>query len=259
MLKIIYLESKNPYWNLAYENCLMLDSSRSANDEYIVFYQNLAGIVVGRSQEKEKEVFLNKLDQKKIGISVPKYCIRRFSGGGTVYHGRGNINYAVLLPLKKYPGLFAIHESYHFILTNMIKALLSWQQLYSKGLCDISIKNKGYFRKVSGNAQYRKRNAILHHGTFIIDNEPLAQISKYLRQPIVQPDYRENRSHKDFLASYIKPLNQHKFIQLISQYWSEVTSNNIKNYSYIKLSKEKMFNQYGTSEVWKNSITKLQH
>ena len=61
---------------------------------------------------------------------------------------------------------------------------------------DLAILNK----KISGNAQSRKRNFFLHHGTFLY-NFDIKIISRYLKIPSKEPVYRKKRSHEDFLAN----------------------------------------------------------
>jgi len=56
-------------------------------------------------------------------------------------------------------------------------------------------------KKFSGNAQRRRRNWLLHHGTLLY-NFPLDQISRYLREPPRQPTYRASRPHADFVTNF---------------------------------------------------------
>jgi lipoate-protein ligase A len=58
--------------------------------------------------------------------------------------------------------------------------------------------------KFSGNAQRRKKNFLLFHGTFLL-NFDIALIDKFLRMPSKEPDYRQGRSHKDFLTNVDLP------------------------------------------------------
>jgi lipoate-protein ligase A len=55
-------------------------------------------------------------------------------------------------------------------------------------------------RKFSGNAQQRKRDHLLHHGTILYAAE-LALVGRYLRQPPRQPEYRAGRAHEAFLRN----------------------------------------------------------
>jgi lipoate-protein ligase A len=55
-------------------------------------------------------------------------------------------------------------------------------------------------RKISGNAQRRKRRAILFHGTFLLRFD-LPMMEGFLPLPSRQPEYRRDRPHQDFLAN----------------------------------------------------------
>jgi len=63
-------------------------------------------------------------------------------------------------------------------------------------LSDIAVDNK----KISGNAQARKKKYFLHHGTFLYDFD-IGKIPYYLKYPPKEPNYRKNRSHSDFLTN----------------------------------------------------------
>jgi lipoate---protein ligase len=58
--------------------------------------------------------------------------------------------------------------------------------------------------KFSGNAQRRKRRALLFHGSILLQFD-LAVISQLLPMPSKQPEYRLNRSHEDFLMNIGAP------------------------------------------------------
>jgi lipoate-protein ligase A len=54
--------------------------------------------------------------------------------------------------------------------------------------------------KFSGNAQRRRRNALLFHGTVLHDFD-LEVIARWLRFPSARPAYRGGRGHLDFLRN----------------------------------------------------------
>jgi len=58
-------------------------------------------------------------------------------------------------------------------------------------------------KKFSGNAQHRRRNHILHHGTILYDFD-LSLIEKYLPLPPQIPDYRRGRRHIEFVTNIAK-------------------------------------------------------
>jgi lipoate-protein ligase A len=54
--------------------------------------------------------------------------------------------------------------------------------------------------KFSGNAQRRRRHALLFHGTFLLHFD-LTLVEALLPHPSRQPGYRQNRRHRDFLTN----------------------------------------------------------
>ncbi|MCX6621881.1 MAG: lipoate--protein ligase family protein [Acidobacteria bacterium] len=121
--------------------------------------------------------------------------LRRESGGGAVVLAAGCINYSLILPLERNPELRLVAVSYRLILKWVIGAL-AVPGLEIRGLSDLAIGG----RKVSGNAQRRGRNALLHHGTLLCGfDSRLAE--RYLKEPLRQPDYRLGRRHSEFLGN----------------------------------------------------------
>src|SRR5262249_32669180 len=60
-------------------------------------------------------------------------------------------------------------------------------------------------RKFSGNSQRRRKNALLFHGTFLLQFD-LSRIENFLLMPAKQPAYRKNRPHSDFLRNLQLPV-----------------------------------------------------
>lgn len=56
-------------------------------------------------------------------------------------------------------------------------------------------------RKFGGNAQTITKRRWLHHTSFLWSLDSLPQISKYLQLPKKQPEYRQGRTHEEFLIS----------------------------------------------------------
>jgi lipoate-protein ligase A len=146
-------------------------------------------VVLGRNNLPGDHINLEACDRD--GIPV----LRRCSGGGAVVVGPGCLNYALAISLVSRPGIADVAASFRIILGRIVKAI-DVPGVALEGDGDLAIGG----RKVSGTAQRRGRRALLHHGTLLYDFDA-ALASRYLREPRRQPDYRQRRSHADFLGN----------------------------------------------------------
>ncbi len=123
--------------------------------------------------------------------------LRRCSGGGTVLQGPGCLNYSLILRQDNFSS-DQVQAAFDLVLSRHRRCLeaLGVGPVSVQGLSDLTLGG----RKFSGNAQYRKRDYVLVHGTFLLQFD-LARIGKYLPMPSKQPDYRQERSHGDFLVN----------------------------------------------------------
>ena len=148
-------------------------------------------VVLGLSKKISDDVH----EENCIKDNIP--ILKRCSGGGTVLQGPGCFNYGYILPIDNVPELASLTKTTTYIL-NKVKTILSNKinNIELKGISDLAIDGV----KFSGNAQRRLKHAILFHGTILYDFN-LDLISKYLKEPPVQPDYREKRSHHEFIRN----------------------------------------------------------
>jgi lipoate---protein ligase len=154
--KIRLLETghNSAYFNMALDQVLM-----SNVDETIpilrLYGWKPAAVSIGYFQNLEEEV--NVRACKNLGIDI----VRRMTGGGAVLHEH-ELTYSFIT--KKYPT--NIMESYKLICEPVVMCLkdLGFNAQFFP-LNDIIVDNK----KVSGNAQTRKRNILLQHGTILLD------------------------------------------------------------------------------------------
>lgn len=123
--------------------------------------------------------------------------LRRASGGGTVLLGPGCLCFSLVLAYERSPLLREVPFSYIYILECLREALSGLlPNIERAGTSDLMADG----RKFSGNAQQRKRNFLLHHGTLLY-GFPLKRIGDYLRIPERQPPYREGRAHGEFVCN----------------------------------------------------------
>lgn len=132
--------------------------------------------------------------------------LRRSSGGGTVLLGKGCLCYSLVLAYDRAPELTEVTSSYRYILGLIAQGLSARMPgVEPAGTSDLALLG----RKFSGNSQQRKRHHLLHHGTLLYDFD-LDLVGRYLPSPPRQPEYREHRSHGDFLANLPIPLEELK-------------------------------------------------
>jgi lipoate-protein ligase A len=153
---MLYLEtnSHDPTWNLALEEAAQ---EWDQNEEIMMLWQNANAIIVGRYQNAEKEINFDAAN--RLGVKV----VRRSTGGGTVYHDLGNLNYSLIRPVDytKKLDMTALSQPMEQALNYMgIPAL-------AQGRNDITLEGK----KISGTAQRIHNKRLLHHGTLLFDSD----------------------------------------------------------------------------------------
>ncbi|HDR05199.1 MAG TPA: hypothetical protein ENN84_08150 [Candidatus Marinimicrobia bacterium] len=153
-------QRSNPYYHLALENNLF---HHADIDRAFLLYRNRDTVSMGRFQNPWQETHLRLLRENGIFLS------RRFSGGGTVFQDKGNINFSFIGKNDT----DAI--GHHFALVQ--RTLSEW------GItAEISEKRDMLWhgKKFSGSAFYLKNGRLLHHGTLLV-NSDLSRLSKFLK------------------------------------------------------------------------------
>lgn len=148
----ILSNSNETSFNLALEEYLLKES----NEEYLLIYINKPSVIVGRNQNPFIEVNSSFLNENNIELH------RRISGGGTVYHDLGNINYSFIV--NNLDNL----NNYEYFIDKIIHKLSNANvPLKFVEPTHIYLDNG----KVSGNAQTFHKNRVLHHGTLLFDTD----------------------------------------------------------------------------------------
>ncbi len=155
--------SSDPRTNLALEEFLLRHAS--LEEMLLLFYVNEPAVIIGRNQNAFEEVDPDYLAANGIQL------VRRLSGGGTVYHDPGNLNFSFISPERD-----DLHNFAKF--TDPIVAVLD--QLGVKA--DLRHRSSLFVgdEKISGNAQYVSRGRVLSHGTLLFDTD-LEQLNRAVR------------------------------------------------------------------------------
>ena len=163
-----YIESPatNPHFNLALEQFVFDRLDKRHN--YFMLWRNDNAIIVGKHQNTVAEINAPYVKEHNIRV------VRRLSGGGAVYHDLGNVNFTFIVSAgEQRPFDFAS------FCRPVIRALASLGVTAElNGRNDMTIKDA----KFSGNAQYRKRDRVMHHGTILYDSN-LSFVGKALVVP----------------------------------------------------------------------------
>jgi lipoate-protein ligase A len=176
--------------NLALDEALLLNAEHGGPEVLRVWQWAQWAVILGAGGRIADDVH----EQRCRTDDVP--LARRASGGGTVLLGPGCLLYSVVLGYDCDPALTQIVPSYRYVLTRVIAALHGIAPALDVcGSSDIAEAD----RKVSGNAQQRKRTHLLQHGTLLYDFD-IARVADYLKPPPRQPEYRLHRSHSEFLT-----------------------------------------------------------
>lgn len=150
----------SPLHNLALEEYLF--QRLKPGSRLLLFYRNNPSVIIGRNQNPWLECNLQQMQTEHIPF------FRRFSGGGTVYHDPGNLNYCLMTPREEFERITA---------TSIIAAALRQLDIPAA----VSSRNDilAADKKISGSAYRLSGEKAYHHGTLLI-NTDLDRLAKYL-------------------------------------------------------------------------------
>jgi lipoate---protein ligase len=144
-------------------------------------------VVMGISGKEKELLFLDKLSSHKVPL------FKRFSGGGTVVVDEETL----------FVTFISNQDSFSF--PSFPEKIMKWTQVFWKDVfkeLPFSLRDNDYLlgeKKCGGNAQYITKNRWLHHTSFLWNFDPKKMA--LLKIPNKQPDYRNQRSHLDFLTT----------------------------------------------------------
>ena len=123
---------------------------------------NPAAISLGYFQKMEEEVDVEAC--RRAGVDI----VRRITGGGAVFH-EAEVTYSIVIPEGHPLAPPSIAESYGILCAGIIEGLKPFGlEAAFAPINDILVAG----RKISGNAQTRKRGCLLQHGTVLLAVDP---------------------------------------------------------------------------------------
>ena len=133
------------------------------DDLALYFYINENAVIIGRNQNPWAECDLNAIERDKVQL------VRRITGGGAVYHDRGNLNFSFIAGINRYD-----QDRQFRLILDAVRAL---------GIpCEFTGRNDlvADGRKFSGNAFCMRSKVKQHHGTLLVSAD-LGKLQNYLR------------------------------------------------------------------------------
>lgn len=202
---MIYLINNNtdPALNHAIEEYFMLETK----EDVFTLWRNRTSLLLGRNQDAYQEIDIEAARENDVEI------VRRLSGGGTVFCDLNNMQYTFITSKdsSKYK------ESFEMFARPVVDALknLGLNAEFT-GRNDIIIDGK----KVSGNAQARNKDRVIHHGTLLFDVN-LDLLKKVIHS---RPIKFQNKAVKSVssrvgtIKEYVKDMDVLSFMNYLSKF-----------------------------------------
>lgn len=149
---LINLETHDPFFNLALEEVLL----KQRKADYLLLGVNDPSVIIGKHQVAHREVNTKFANENSIPV------IRRISGGGTVFHDAGNLNFSFIKESEE--GKQIDFRKYTRPVIDFLGSL--GIEAAFEGKSDLTVD--GF--KISGNAEHVHRNRVLHHGTLLFSS-----------------------------------------------------------------------------------------
>jgi lipoate-protein ligase A len=162
-MPVVLTTQHDPYANVALESLLFEQAGE--HGPFLMLWVNATAVVLGRHQNPWVECNMAALKQDGVPL------VRRISGGGTVYHDPGNLNFSFLASSGEYD----LDAQFDLVIRALARVGLQTERTERNDLVADG-------RKFSGNAFRHSRGNSLHHGTLLV-NSDLARLSAYLAAP----------------------------------------------------------------------------
>ena len=234
-------EADEPAANLALEEALFL-----RNSGFVArVWENKESVIIGRAQLARYETDLAYC--RAHGIPV----VRRFTAGGAVYNGPGNLNWSLFVSRGVSSGRLRYESSPHAIFRSASSPLVSALEA-----CGVRAKLDPPNRilteegKISGMAAYVSRNGSLCHGTLLVGAD-LDRV-KALTTPspeAIERRYARSRDTKTANAALDVDAFIHTFVRTLADETRLTMEKGSPDEEELRLMRELLATRY-SEEAW---------
>jgi len=166
-----------------------IDLLKKKTNQFLIWIPDKVYIVLGASNNPAEALNMDMVEKDKITV------LKRPSGGQTVILTPNNIIIAAVYFDKKTMQPKDVFQQINKLIISTIEHT-GIRDLSLMGISDIAISGK----KILGSAIYRSKDALLYHAVLNL-GEPSVTFERYLKHPSKEPDYRQGRSHAEFVTS----------------------------------------------------------
>jgi lipoate-protein ligase A len=196
----ILQKDTNPFFNIASEEYFL----KNFSDDILILYRNSPSVIIGKHQNTFAEIDYNFVHENNINI------VRRLSGGGSVYHDYGNVNFTFIRNGKE--GQLVDFKGFTKPIVDAL-ARLGVEANY-QGQNSLYVKGK----KISGNAEHIFKQRVMHHGTllFSTNQQLLARVLYVDLNRYFDKAVKSVRANTTNLIEHISPtLTIDEFINIL--------------------------------------------
>lgn len=249
-MKIVLNENTSLSFNMAAEEYMM----KHFDDDIFMLWRAKRSVLIGKNQNALAEINYDYVKENQIDV------VRRLSGGGTVFCDLGNTNFAFIVTDST---SFSDFRKFTQPILEVLKKLGVDAEF--SGRNDLTIEGK----KFSGNAQYKYKDRLLHHGTLLFSSD-IGDLAKAINPPKIKLESKGVASVKSRVTNIKAHLKDDidivKFKELINEYINETVENasfyefnndDIKAIQAIEENRFKTWDwNYGNSPKYKGYQTK---
>lgn len=215
--KIFISNSTNPFMNLALEDYIFQHTpiSKPFTAQRLIFYTNSPCVVIGKNQNPWRETNFPLLNNLQIPL------LRRRSGGGTVVHDLGNVNYSYITTRDMFSRSY-----FGKLIVDVINESMGLGKIKQNERGDIVTMNND---KLSGSAFKISRGKSYHHGTMLL-NSNLDVLKKLLNKKERENVMEFECNAVDSVSSPVTNLglDNGKFIELVQDGFKKIYGSDVE-------------------------------